>query len=373
MNQKQIISQLGFDANYWLAKKYAAKLVGLFSLINELEKLDGFKVCLNGIKGNLELVKELPELKAENYHSKNSFIEAENQQEYCRNLYGEFENWQQVTISHKTGSYKFPFPIGNKLYNVIAGMAGEAIQESKKDYVILNTLTVDSGIFATLSKAVKFISKDGLRPAMTCVCLDFENYKCEVVATDAHRLYLSPKFEGSEKSRVQVLLTEQTTKILAKIKPDSELTEISVLNDDRLLINDEIYNTIDARFPDYRCVMPDYKDAMQFEVKPFITNVKKVMPYANKSTNQVNFHLNGSIALHSQDVDFSFECNADMPYITKNFPDTDIAFNGKLLTESLSIFKEKVIKMKTAGNSKQAGIFTNDTDTVLLMPLQLND
>lgn len=373
MTQKKIISDLGFDANYWLAKKYAAKLMGLFSLINELEKQHGFNVCLNGIKGNLQLVNELPELSQLRYKTDFAFNEAVKQQDFCRNLYGEFEQWQTVTISHSTGSYKFPFPIGNKLYNVIAGMAGVEIKETKKEVNVLNTLTVDSGIFATLSKAVKFISKDGLRPAMTCVCLDFENYKCEVVATDAHRLYLSPKFEGSEKSRVQVLLTEQTAKILAKIKPDSELTEISILDNDRIMVNGEIYSTIDARFPDYRCVMPDYKMDMQFEVKPFIKNVKKVLPYANKYTEQVNLHLNGSIALHTQDVDFSFECNADMPYITKQFPDTDIAFNGKLLTESLSIFKEKVIKMKTDGISTKAGIFTNDTDTVLLMPLQLND
>lgn len=252
-------------------------------------------------------------------------------------------------------------------------MAGVEVLETKKEVTVLNTVTVDSGIFAAMGKAVKFISKDGLRPAMQHICLDFENYVCEVVATDAHRLYLSPKFEGSEKSRVQILINEQTAKILAKIKPDSELTEISILDNDCIMVNGEIYGTIDARFPDYRCVMPDYKMDMQFEVKPFITNVKKVMVYSNKSTNQVNFHLNGSIALHSQDVDFSFECNADMPYITKTFPDTDIAFNGKLLTESLSIFKEKVIKMKTDGISTKAGIFTNNTDTVLLMPLQLNN
>ena len=238
-----------------------------------------------------------------------------------------------------------------------------------EEVTVLNSITVDSGIFGVMGKAVKFISKDGLRPAMTCVCLDFENYKCEVVATDAHRLYLSPKFEGSEKSRVQVLLTEQT----AKIKPYSELTEISILDNDRIMVNGEIYGTIDARFPDYRCVMPDYKMDMQFEVKPFIANVKKVLPYANKWTEQVNLHLNGSISLHTQDVDFSFECNADMPYITKNFPDTDIAFNGKFLIESLGIFKEKTIQFKTDGLRTQAGIFTNNTDTVLIMPLMLNN
>lgn len=373
MNQKQIISDLGFDANYWLAKKYAAKLMGLFSLINELEKQDGFNVCLNGIKGNLQLVNELPELSQLRYKTEFAFNEAVKQQDFCRNLFGEFENWQQVTISHKTGVYSFPFPINNRLYNVIAGMAGVEVLETKKEVNVLNSITVDSGIFATMGKAVKFISKDGLRPAMQHICLDFENYVCEVVATDAHRLYLSPKFEGSEKSRVQVLISEQTAKILAKIKPNSELTEISILDNDRVMIEGEIYPTCDARFPDYRCVMPNYKEAMQFEVKPFINNVKKVYPYSNKCTGQVNFHLNGSIAMHTQDVDFSFECDADMPYITKNFPDTDIAFNGKLLMESLGIFKEKVIKMKTAGISTQAGIFTNDTDTVLIMPLMLND
>lgn len=97
------------------------------------------------------------------------------------------------------------------------------------------------------------------------------------------------------------------------------------------------------------------------------------MPYSNKFTSQVNFHINGSIALHSQDVDFSFECNADMPYISKNIPDTDIAFNGKMLNECLSIFKDSTLKFKTDGKSTQAGIFTNDTDTVLIMPLMLNN
>lgn len=372
MNQKQIIADLGLDANYWIVKKYAAKLIGLFSLIKELEKLDGFNVCLNGIKGNLQLVNELPELNPDNYHSRDAYSRNVTMQQNCKYLYGEFEQWQMVTISHKTGSYSFPFPIGNKLYNVIAGMAGETITETKKEVNVLSTVTVDSGIFATMVKAVKFISKDGLRPAMQHILLDFENYKCEVVATDAHRLYLSPKFEASEKKRAQILISEQTAKILAKNKPQSDITEISILEDDKIMINGEIYATCDARFPDYRCVIPKYKKAMQFEVKPFIENVKKVLPYANKSTEQVNLHLNGSIALHTQDVDWSFECNADMPYVSKQFPDTDIAFNGRFLIECLGIFKEKTVKMLTDGNSSKAGIFTNDKDTVLLMPLMLN-
>lgn len=373
MTQKQIISDLGFDANYWLAKKYAAKLMGLFNLINDLEKLDGYKVSLNGIKGNLQLVNELPELNVDNYHSRFSFDEAKRQQDFCRDLFGEFENWQQVTITHNSGRYSFPFPTNNRLYNVIAAMAGEVITETKKDVNVLNTIAVNSGIFKEFTKALKFISKDNLRPAMTCVCLDFENYTCEVVSTDAHKLFLSPKFEGSEKSKVTILIGEQAAKSLSKITPATEITEISILDNDRIMIEGEIYPTCDARFPDYRCVIPNYELMMEFDKAQLIKNVKKVMPYANKSTNQVNFHINGSIALHSQDVDFSFECDADMPYISKDIPDTDIAFNGKFLIESLGIFKDKVLKFKTDGISTKAGIFTNDTDTVLIMPLMLND
>ena len=96
------------------------------------------------------------------------------------------------------------------------------------------------------------------------------------------------------------------------------------------------------------------------------------MPYANKITAQVNFHLNGNIAMSSCDVDFSFESNSEMPYISKNFVDTDIAFNGKFLVDSLGIFKDKTVKMFSDGIPTKAAIFTNDTDTVLLMPLMMN-
>ena len=103
-----------------------------------------------------------------------------------------------------------------------------------------------------------------------------------------------------------------------------------------------------------------------------IANVKKLLPYSNKSTGQVNLHLNGSIAMHCEDVDFSFRCDADMPYLSKIFDDTDIAFNGKFLNTCLTTFKEENVKMFTDGSSTKAAIFTNDTDNVLLMPLMLN-
>jgi len=372
MTNKQIISDLGLDQSYWLAKKYAGKLSGLLSLINDLEKLPGYKVSLTGVKGNYEMVRDMPKLSQLDYRRKEQFFEAEKQQQNCKMIYGEFEQWQTVEISHNTGCYKFPFPMNNRLYNVIASMAGEVMMEDKKEVQVLNSILIDSKFLKVLPKAIKFIAKDELRPAMQHICLSFDKGICEVVATDAHRLYLSPKFECSQLEDTKMLISAESAKKLSKIKPEGDTIEIGILTTGEIMVMGCIYPIFDARFPDYKVVIPEYDKSMEFETKAFINNVNKVLPSSNKRTSQVTFHLNGSIALHSEDIDMGLECDANMMYVSKDFPDTDIAFNGKMLVDSLGIFKDKTIKMKSHGHSHHAGIFTNDSDTVLVMPLLLN-
>ena len=169
-----------------------------------------------------------------------------------------------------------------------------------------------------------------------------------------------------------MLISESDAKRLSKIKPLHDVIELHILLDDnQIMIDDEIINLVDARFPDYKVVIPEYETFMEFEKDSFVKNIKKVIPYANKSTSQVTFHLNGSIALHTQDVDFSFECDADMSYISKNFIDTDIAFNGKFLLETCSIFKDKTLKFYSEGENTRAAIISNGNESVLLMPLMI--
>jgi DNA polymerase III sliding clamp (beta) subunit (PCNA family) len=112
---------------------------------------------------------------------------------------------------------------------------------------------------------------------------------------------------------------------------------------------------------------------MTFDRKLMIDKVSNVIKSANKSTNQITFHLNGSIAMKSQDIDFNFSAESNIPYIEKTFPDTDIAFNGKFLINALNIFKDKQVKMYSEGQANRAGLISNDTDTVLIMPLMIHD
>jgi hypothetical protein len=282
----------------------------------------------------------------------------------------------KISLETNNGNYCFYLPVDNKFYYEVCRMLnigfvvkGAVKKEVKHRWVMF------ANVFDAIKKASKFVSNDDLRPAMQCVCLDFSKDGLQVAATDAHKLYASKHFEVEyNTTNLQLLIAPESVSKLNKVKANYDKPlEITLFNDNTATLNDLEVNVLDsARYPDYKAVMPVYEHSMVFNKSIFIDCIKKVLPYSNKATSQVNLHLNGSIALHTQDVDFGYECDAEMPYISKQFADTDIAFNGKMLVEVLSSFKENELKFKSNGISTKAGIFTNDTDTVLLMPLMIN-
>lgn len=280
----------------------------------------------------------------------------------------------KIMVETKQGMYAFYLPVDNAFYyevcrllNIECTIKGITKQQDKET---LQTISFDKTAFKAMATACKFISRDDLRPAMQHVCLAFHNNTLEVVATDAHRLFMSKKVNSSQVERLEILISEKTAKQLSKIRGNADL---HILANGEIMVNGVIYSTFDGHFPNYRCVVPEYKEAMLFDRVKFIDNCKKVLPHANKSTGQITFHLNGTIAMHCEDIDFGMEADAAMPYVSKDFKDVDIAFNGKLLTDCLSIFKEKQIKMYSNGENTKCATFTNGIDTALLMPLMLHN
>lgn len=95
-----------------------------------------------------------------------------------------------------------------------------------------------------------------------------------------------------------------------------------------------------------------------------------------KNFAQINagFILIGKIKFSAQDVDFSFEAETKMPYVEKQFPDLEIAFNGKFLCTTLATFKDDVVSMYHDGKrNSTCGIFSDGKDNILVMPLMMNN
>ena len=135
---------------------------------------------------------------------------------------------------------------------------------------------------------------------------------------------------------------------------------------------------IDARFPDYKVVIPaDNPYRLTVNKNDFQSALRRVSIFSNKSTNQVALSISGSeLQLAAQDVDFSFEGNERMK-CQYNGEDLMIAFNAKFLIEMLNAADSDEVNLELstptkAGLIKPAEKEDNEELLMLVMPLMLN-
>jgi DNA polymerase-3 subunit beta len=239
-----------------------------------------------------------------------------------------------------------------------------------------------SALITAINKTLFAVSNDDLRPAMTGVFFELDKKGMQCVATDAHRLI---KYK-----RVDVSCPKADNFIVPK-KPLTLLKSALPANDDEISIS---YNSnhffvkhgttqmscrlIDARFPDYKVVIPtDNPYKLVVNKNDFQGALRRVAIFSNKSTNQVVLSIAGSeLELTAQDIDFSFEGDERMK-CRYDGEDLAIAFNAKFLIEMLNAADSDDIKMELSTPTK-AGIIKpteqdeNEELMMLVMPLMLN-
>jgi DNA polymerase III sliding clamp (beta) subunit (PCNA family) len=140
-----------------------------------------------------------------------------------------------------------------------------------------------------------------------------------------------------------------------------------------------ICRLIDARFPDYKVVIPtDNPYKLIVAKSDFQSSLRLLSVFSNKSTNQVALSISGSeLQLAAQDVDFSFEGNERMS-CQYDGEDLQIAFNAKFLIEMLNAAETPEINVELSTPTK-AGIIKpteaeeNEELLMLVMPLMLNN
>ncbi len=240
-----------------------------------------------------------------------------------------------------------------------------------------------SALVTAINKNLFAVSNDDLRPAMTGVFFELDSNGMTCVATDAHRLV---RFK-----RTDISCPKTDTFIVPK-KPLNLLKSALPSNDDELQISynsnhlfvkhggtELVCRLIDARFPDYKVVIPtDNPYKLTVNKNDFQSALRRVSVFSNKSTNQVALSISGSeLQLAAQDVDFSFEGNERMA-CQYDGEDLQIAFNAKFLIEMLNAADtdEVVIELSTptkAGIIKPTEVNENEELLMLVMPLMLNN
>jgi len=242
--------------------------------------------------------------------------------------------------------------------------------------------TTSSALLTAINKTIFAVSNDDLRPAMTGVYFELEKTGITFVATDAHRLVRYTRTDVSCPKKDNFIVPKKPLSLLKTVLPDND-DEITIsYNENHLFINHNstslICRLIDARFPDYKVVIPaDNPYKLTVDRVAFQNALRRVNVFSNKSTNQVALTIAGNeLQLATQDVDFSFEGNERMA-CKYDGEDLQIAFNAKFLIEMLGGAEtpDVVIELSTptkAGIIKPAEQDKNEELLMLVMPLMLN-
>lgn len=245
------------------------------------------------------------------------------------------------------------------------------------------SFTISSiALVTAINKTLFAVSNDDLRPAMTGVYFEMTQDSLQFVSTDAHRLVRYKRTDVHCPKTDSMIVPKKPLTLLKASMPANE-DELTVkYNSNHLFVTHGTTQMscrlIDARFPDYKVVIPaDNPYKLTVNKSEFQGALRRVSIFSNKSTNQVVVTINGSeLQLAAQDVDFSFEGTERMK-CQYNGEDLQIAFNAKFLIEMLNAAdgEEITIDLSTptkAGILKPASQDEGEDLLMLVMPLMLN-
>ena len=170
-----------------------------------------------------------------------------------------------------------------------------------------------SALVTAINKTLFAVSNDDLRPAMTGVFFEMSKDALQFVSTDAHRLVRYKRSDVKCPRADSMIVPKKPLTLLKSAMPINE-DELTVkYNSNHLFVTHGTTQMscrlIDARFPDYKVVIPvDNPYKLTVNKADFQGALRRVSIFSNKSTNQVVMSISGSeLQLAAQDVDFSFE------------------------------------------------------------------
>jgi DNA polymerase III subunit beta len=269
----------------------------------------------------------------------------------------------------------------NGKYKVMGENPDNFPKEPAADDTTSFTMT-SAALVNAINKTLFAVSNDDLRPAMTGVYFELDKKYIQFVATDAHRLVRYKRTDVNCPKTDSFIVPKKPLNLLKSALPSTDEEITLSYSSNHLFVKhgstQMSCRLIDARFPDYKVVIPVDNPYKLVVGKPdFQGALRRVSVFSNKSTNQVVLNITGSeLQLAAQDVDFSFEGTERMK-CQYDGEDLGIAFNAKFLIEMLNALDTPEIKVELSTPTK-AGIIKpteaeeNEELLMLVMPLMLN-
>jgi DNA polymerase-3 subunit beta len=215
---------------------------------------------------------------------------------------------QPVTFSIDETTYSIEISSDNGRYK----LSGENSTDFPKVPAVSHdfSASISSEVLArAVNNTIFATSSDELRPAMTGVYVNLGEKNTTFVATDGHRLVRYRRTDIKSESGNSIIIPRKALNLLKATLP-SENTDVSI---DFNMANAffkfgtlrMICRLIDERFPDYENVIPSSATIkMTINRADFLSSLKRISIYANKTTHQVRLKITGSeLQVSAEDLD----------------------------------------------------------------------
>ncbi len=288
---------------------------------------------------------------------------------------------QPVTFSIDDSTYSIELSSDNGRYK----LSGENATDFPKVPAVSNDFSaqISSEVLArAINNTIFATSNDELRPAMTGVYVNLGEKNTTFVATDGHRLVRYRRTDVKSDTGNTIIIPRKALNLLKSTLP-SENTDVMIdFNTANAFFKfgtiRMICRLIDERFPDYENVIPSTSTIkMTISRADFLSSLKRISIYANKTTHQVRLKITGSqLQVSAEDLDFSNEANERLSCEHEG-EDIEIGFNARFMIEMLSNLDTDQIKLNMSAPNKAGVILPVEKDKsedilMLVMPVMLN-
>ncbi len=247
-----------------------------------------------------------------------------------------------------------------------------------------HSVDISSDALATaISKTIFATSNDELRQAMTGVFVQFSETNTTFVATDGHRLVRYRRVDVTADEDYSLIIPRKAFNLLKNALPANDTNVVIEFNPSNAFFHfgniRMICRLIDERYPEYNNVIPLNNDNhMTIDRMEFLSSLRRISTYANKTTYQVRLKITGSeLQISAEDLDFQSEADERLSCEHEG-EDIEIGFNAKLVMEMLNnLESEKIILQLSEPN--RAGLIVpvdqgdNEDILMLVMPVMLSN
>ena len=246
-------------------------------------------------------------------------------------------------------------------------------------------MTLPAGTLATaINKTIFATGNDDLRPVMSGIFFELTNADVRFVATDAHKLVRYTRTDVQAPKTATFIVPKKPLNLLKNTLAgtNSEVTVEFNENNAAFRFDNTVLvcRLIDGKYPNYEAVIPKTNpNKLTIDRATFLSSIRRVSIFANKTTHQVRLHINGSQLTASAEVrNFANEANEKLTCAYEG-EEITIGFNSRFLMDMLNNLDTEQVNLEMSAPNR-AGILTpgeagehGEDVLMLVMPVMLNN